>query len=751
MNTTAQDGSRHARTAVCCSGGGIRSASYCLGALEELMSRPGGNRPEVITAVSGGSYIAAGGVLAGAVSTRDGFRPGSMLETRLRNHTRYLVPDATQAVHGLMSLLWGAIGNLFLVGSLVYVVSALAGWLLAAGGGVAWPPDGARAYLTDWQVWTPAGLGCAAGAAFLIGLMAETAPVAEKMTMAERWQRWTVLLLAAAAMAAVLLVAFPELFTVIWRSGSRGEPGPGNAVAPAAAIPVLAAGAVVFAKTTAGTVSAWWSRMGSGAQRAARPWLDKARHVLIPWLGSLFVVAGLLVLSVFVLGISTAPDFQHWQIAAAAGIFLALHVMMDVNRSSMHDFYRDRLASAYAAREQARARLSTPRSGPQLVICAAANLRTGHPGDGGTLRGVPPGRSAVSCVFTPQYVELHFPASEYRREHGVEDTEKAGTSTYEDLLHDRMTLFDLVAISGAAVSPLMGKMTSAARRLLYGAVNLRLGVWVPRPSLVSYLDDRTAATPPAGARYWRNVIKAKDSGISRWDRMALGWRLASWDRVRHHNQDLARRHREHRWYSPACWAAGLLWRIPQPNLLLLWRETAGSNATSARWIYLTDGGHYDNLGLVEALRHQPHPRYVYVIDAGTDPEHQYTGLGQAIALARSELGVEVTLDPQDMDLTGTPPQIGGRPAAVARPFTSGTFQRTRDPRGCGRIDVIKLGVWEGRDLPWDVRAYYASHPTFPRDSTLRQLYDDEDFEAYRELGQASMRALLDHRQSPAAP
>ena len=51
-------------------------------------------------------------------------------------------------------------------------------------------------------------------------------------------------------------------------------------------------------------------------------------------------------------------------------------------------------------------------------------------------------------------------------------------------------------------------------------------------------------------------------------------------------------------------------------------------------------------------------------------------------------------------------------------------------------------MWAGPDLPWDVRAYYQAHPTFPRASTLQQLYDDEDFEAYRELGAASMRALL---------
>jgi S-adenosyl methyltransferase len=51
------------------------------------------------------------------------------------------------------------------------------------------------------------------------------------------------------------------------------------------------------------------------------------------------------------------------------------------------------------------------------------------------------------------------------------------------------------------------------------------------------------------------------------------------------------------------------WRIWQPNLLLLWREAAGPNPVGEKWIYVTDGGHCDNLGLIEALRYAPHREY----------------------------------------------------------------------------------------------------------------------------------------------
>jgi hypothetical protein len=42
-----------------------------------------------------------------------------------------------------------------------------------------------------------------------------------------------------------------------------------------------------------------------------------------------------------------------------------------------------------------------------------------------------------------------------------------------------------------------------------------------------------------------------------------------------------------------------------------------------------------------------------------------------------------------------------------------------------------------RHPPWDVLAYARSHPTFPCDSTVEQLYDAKEFEAYHQLGAAA--------------
>lgn len=149
------------------------------------------------------------------------------------------------------------------------------------------------------------------------------------------------------------------------------------------------------------------------------------------------------------------------------------------------------------------------------------------------------------------------------------------------------------------------------------------------------------------------------------------------------------------------------------------------------WMYVTDGGHYDNLGLVEAL-HLGADRIV-VLDASGDQVSTWSTLGGAIALARSDTGAQVTLNPSVMWKSGL---AAGQ---VVRPWASGTFTRSRGARpgdaAEGRIWVCKLGWWSG--APWDVLAYAKGHPSFPCDGTMQQLYDVAEFEAYHQLGVAS--------------
>jgi hypothetical protein len=420
----------------------------------------------------------------------------------------------------------------------------------------------------------------------------------------------------------------------------------------------------------------------------------------------------------------------------------------------MHDFYRWRLANAFAVTRQAAqapspaqartlftaaaaTRLSElrprPAGEPGLVICGTANINA--------LREVPPGQGGFCVTFDPDHVILHREKALADREEAVADREetvagrkkdsadkraKALTSDYEALVgHRRSTLFDVSAISGAAVSPLMGSMTKHAYRILLTATNVRLGVWLPHPALI---------------RDARQLIDQNVTGRG-WERRPL--LLMLWYLIPHPFWDLKAEKNSGR--EALLWAhvlrrrlrggrSGALWfRAMQPTLGLLWAEAAGRLSYRSTWMYVTDGGHYDNLGLVEALRRGA--RNIVVLDASGDKADTWFTLGGAIALARADAGVDIELDPTTMVRGGH----GLAPGQVVHPWAHGRFQRppgTAGPRQ-GQIWVCKLGWWGG--APWDVLAYAKSHATFPGDSTIEQLYDAPEFEAYQQLGTATVK------------
>jgi hypothetical protein len=308
-------------------------------------------------------------------------------------------------------------------------------------------------------------------------------------------------------------------------------------------------------------------------------------------------------------------------------------------------------------------------------------------------------------------------------------------SDYEALVGRRKcTLFDVSAISGAAISPLMGSMTQHAYRILLTATNVRLGVWLPHPNLVR--DARKLIDQPAAHGTGR--------GWERSPLLLLLWYLSPhlfWDRKPDRNAE-----REARLWAHVLklrirgGLAGSLWyRAMQPTLGMLWAEAAGRLSYRATWMYVTDGGHYDNLGLVEALRRGA--SHILVLDASGDKAHTWFTLGGAIALARADEGVDIELDPTAMT-------AGGRdlaPGQVVQPWAHGRFYRPQEVAGLpqqGDIWVCKLGWWTG--APWDVLAYARDHPSYPAESTLEQLYEATEFEAYQQLGVAAVAAAAQH-------
>jgi len=295
----------------------------------------------------------------------------------------------------------------------------------------------------------------------------------------------------------------------------------------------------------------------------------------------------------------------------------------------------------------------------------------------------------------------------------------------------------------------MGSATRQALRILFTATDLRLGVWLPHPALVAAARqelEHQEKSGERGVRWWRAV------SLLLWYVLPHPfWRLSQkkldrrearlWAYVLRLRRDPNRSRQ---------YFGGLLYHALQPTLGMLYAEAAGHTSYRSTWMCVTDGGHYDNLGVVEALRRAAALRvtHILVLDASGDKADTWFTLGGSIALARSDAGIDIALNPTKMITalkTGGPQLAQGH---VVRPWVDGTFTG-RDQSGAmlqGTVVVCKLGWWTS--APWDVRAYAAGHPAYPTDSTLEQLYDSAEFDAYRELGACSVESAIESYLPP---
>jgi hypothetical protein len=679
--------------AICCSGGGIRAAAFALGGMQALGRRETGKRSwyedvDLVTAVSGGSYMAGSfAIVDHELSPTQRaealpYAPGSPEDNRLRAHTRYLVEDPRIATIGLLSILYGLLLNLLPILATIYISAKVLGWLLFKLGILTHGPN-------TWSVHHLAAYGIIAVALAALGVLLFAVERFHDVyrsphePLTDFARAWAIRLLISAAGFALAFVAVPEVLRLLSTSRIDLKPGGvswgaqlGSFVATTGALVALVKGSVGKFKAKLQT--------SAGTSGTVATYTKRALRWLAPWAGSAIAV-GLLISAFLTWTISAAFDGLQWtevvSMVLAAVIVLVWQALTDVNRNSIHPFYKERLSTAFAIRrvdsdraEEVRyarpIRLSefggaaadseaAPRR-PELVVCAAVN--TDEEGV------IPAGRGCAPFTFSSHRIGISSGTMFDGETAGANDALMRPTKDYEEAAGIRLvTLPAAVAVSGAAVSPAMGRMTRAPLRLLLGLANVRLGLWLPNP--------RISNLPPAPLPNEKSP-----------------WRLVQW-------------------------------QLHQPGMLSLLRELLGRTGLRGRWIYVTDGGHYENLGLVEALRRGA--TEIIVFDASGDAPHSWSAFGQAVETARADLGVQIDLDPTPM----TPPSDGRTPTLVVE--GSCTY-----PDGVrARLVLCKLAMPKDVPASWDVAAWASSHKTFPHDSTAQQLYGDREFEAYRRLGE----------------
>ncbi len=168
-------------------------------------------------------------------------------------------------------------------------------------------------------------------------------------------------------------------------------------------------------------------------------------------------------------------------------------------------------------------------------------------------------------------------------------------------------------------------------------------------------------------------------------------------------------------------------------------ELFGLTQDSRRYVYLSDGGHFENLGLYEMVRRRC--RYIVVSDAGCDPDFLFADLGNALRKIRIDLGIRIEVN--GLDKLKKRSLERQDPAGKHLYYATGIihYQEVDGPGATdGRLLYIKAGLrW---DEPPDIVSYALEHSEFPHESTADQWFTESKFESYRHLGQTIGAAVL---------
>jgi hypothetical protein len=179
---------------------------------------------------------------------------------------------------------------------------------------------------------------------------------------------------------------------------------------------------------------------------------------------------------------------------------------------------------------------------------------------------------------------------------------------------------------------------------------------------------------------------------------------------------------------------GNRWRDPGPRTgFYLFMELLGLTDATRPYVYLSDGGHFENLGVYELVRRRC--RYIVVCDAGEDPSLAFWDLGSLVRKCREDLGVRIEID-------------------IAPLLRQETWGRSRWHCSIGKIryDDIDVSAIPGvllyikpsltGDEPTDIRNYVVDHPRFPHEPTSNQFFSESQFESYRALGEHVAREVF---------
>ncbi|SCX26096.1 hypothetical protein DSM25558_3929 [Agrobacterium sp. DSM 25558] len=585
------------------SGGGIRSATFALGVLAALGRRNLLTQIDYLSTVSGGGY--AGGFLtqllcANEKNSEIGLKSSelpfkrhegeSLLLQKIRNNIAFLTSSKWERFTQLVAYAQGVFLNVLIITSIISVVAALV--------------SSVGRFAVGLSEYLFVGL-------MPLALFFLLAPLLDRLYPAlNQLKNWAAAIAAISAALIFLEVSHgmmeslssTETFRSEWRVFFTA---------------VLAAAAIVA---------------------VTRATISRSRFIKA---SATYVYAGLTAFVVFVFELAMYQSIMNlegvsfWYIAIFVLITLAA-LTADVNKTSLHPFYKAKLSKAFLLRADGEPDLAIKLSqagsikAPFHIINCAVNLP-------GSKKAGMRGRMSDLFTFTP--VSAGSNVINYQPISGWEAA------------NPDLDLASAVALSGAAVSPQMGTGSKGYMGFWLTFLNLRLGAWLTKP--------RESTRP------WHNIR----------------------------------------------------------NLL---QEFFGGADEKDKRVYISDGGHIENLGIYELLRRRC--RFIVAVDGENDFQMTFHGLTNLQRLAYIDHGITIDIDLQDLRL--------GLEGVSRSHFQ---FCRIRYPAAdTGREEIgyllyLKLSL-TGNEGEF-IRRLKHDEPEFPHHSTANQFFTETQYEAYRNLGE----------------
>ncbi len=392
------------------------------------------------------------------------------------------------------------------------------------------------------------------------------------------------------------------------------------------------------------------------------------------------------------------------QLYFAAGIGLLLaSMLLAPNANSLHRLYRDRLSKAFLFNpkkheedflEQIGSGIDAAKT--KLGAAKAKKTSSAAKSDAANLDLAPLDDlklSGLDCDYIPYPIintALNIRGSRYANQRGrnadffaltpkfigSKSTHYVRTEHLEKRVRD-LDLAAAMAISGAAASSNMGSQTIGILSPTLAILNIRLGFWLPNPM----------------------------------------------------------------WAATSKIASLFVWLFDKCYFL---REMFGGLDEKSGLVYLTDGGHIENLGIYELLRRRC--QVIIAVDAEADPEMSFNSFVALQRYALIDLGVLVALPWSKIrDATRKASKeiadTGGKTPAEAAFGPHCAVGEIRYPDGGRGVLVYIKSSITGDENDYVVD-YKRRNPAFPHEPTADQLFSEEQFEVYRALGFHATRRML---------